>query len=92
MDEWKRTSAARSQMYHLLVQWRQLKGDLPRRNRTAHLHQALEMVDTLLRSCVDAYDAGEILELQLNHYVQQSFAIFDEDGHKIEKSPSIDED
>jgi len=24
--------------------------------------------------------------------VQQSFAIFDEDGHKIEKSPSIDED
>lgn len=59
---------ARDQLYHYIVKVRQMHADIPAAHRTTELIQVLEMVELIAEQAKEAFEAGQLLALQLDRY------------------------
>jgi len=78
MDDYKRYSYARDQLYSLVVKVRQLDESISTKRRTPQLQSALDMVRLLCAEAASAWEDGDALEVQINRYTQETIPGFDD--------------
>lgn len=78
MDDWRKYARARDQLYHLMVQFRQLQQSISEKNRTAELTQVLETMARVLDEAKLAFEHGEVMAVQIDRYTPLSLPGFEE--------------
>ena len=68
MDDFKKYSRARDQLYNLVVKFRQLDESISTKHRTPELQQCLDMVRLVIAEAASAWEDGDCLEVQINRY------------------------
>lgn len=77
MKEHVKYSRARNQLYGIKVAFRELKEKMPRHHRTAPLEHTLELLETVINSACDCFEAGNVLEVLVNVYVPTALPGFE---------------
>lgn len=68
MKDYKKYARARDQIYHYIVKQRQMHAEIPASHRTAELVQLLEMVELIAEQVKEAFEADQVLAMQLDRY------------------------
>lgn len=84
MKEWRKYASARNQLYHLVVQLRQVDASISKNHRTPELKATLEAMVRLVDEALAAFENGEVLSLQIDRYAQSQLPGFldEDDGMK----------
>lgn len=76
MNDHKKLSRARDQLYHLKVQVAAIEREQSPRNPTPELKQALHILQRVVEEAADAFMAGDKLEVIINRYTPLALPSF----------------
>jgi hypothetical protein len=68
MDDHKKYARARDQLYHYIVLQRKMHEAISPKHRTPELVQVMEMCELVVEQAKEAFENGNVLCLQLDHY------------------------
>lgn len=78
MDAHRRYARARDQIYHYMVLQRQMHEKIPAKHRTTELIQLMEMCELVVEQAKEAFEAGQLLAMQLDRYEMVPLPGFEE--------------
>lgn len=91
MRDWKSYARARDQLYNLVVRWRDLQAGIPAQRRTPELVQVLEIVESVVEEALKAFEAGDIMAVQIDHYTPVPLPSFEDYVEELKKPRWSDE-
>ena len=92
MQDWRKYAAARNQLYHLMVQFRQLEASISRNHRSPELKSCLEAMVRLIEEARYAFEHGEVMAVQIDRYAPQMLPGFEEQFPEMKNPYRVDED
>jgi len=78
MNDYRKYAMARNQLYHLVVQLRQVDASISKNHRTKEFQNCLDTVVRLVHEALAAFENGEVMAVQIDRYAQTELPGFED--------------